>query len=156
MADDPPTGAPVAADRVAVIVVDHGSRRDGANASLEEFVRASAHLLPYPIVEPAHMELAEPSIATAFDRCVEAGATIVAMAPYFLGPGNHWDRDIPALTAAAAAPHSGVRWLVAAPLGPDTALLDLVGRRVAQCLAHVEGRAEACATCAGTDRCALR
>ena len=33
-------------------------------------MRASADRLPYPIVEPAHMELAEPSIGTAFDRCV--------------------------------------------------------------------------------------
>ena len=49
------------------------------------------------------MELAEPSLASAFDRCVAAGASIVAIAPYFLGPGSHWDRDIPALAAAAAA-----------------------------------------------------
>ncbi len=74
------------------------------------------------------MELAEPSIATAFDRCVAGGATTVAVAPYFLGPGSHWDRDIPALAAAAAAGHPGVRWLVAAPLGPDPRLLG-PGRR---------------------------
>ena len=37
-----------------------------------------------PIVEPAHMELAEPSIATAFARCVERGATTVVVFPYFL------------------------------------------------------------------------
>ena len=141
---------------VAVIVVDHGSRRAESNASLEGFVRESASLLPYPIVEPAHMELAEPSIATAFDRCVAAGATTVAIAPYFLGPGNHWDRDIPALAEAAAAPHAGVRWLVAAPLGPDPQLLGIVVKRVARCLAHVAGRAEECDTCAGTGRCTLR
>ena len=74
--------------------------------------------MPYPIVEAAHMELAEPSIGTAFDRCVAAGAATVVLAPYFLGPGNHWDRDIPALAAEAAARHPGTRWLVSAPLGP--------------------------------------
>jgi len=141
---------------VAVIVVDHGSRRAGSNESLEGFVRASASRLPYPIVEPAHMELAEPSIATAFDRCVAAGATTVAIAPYFLGPGHHWDRDIPALAEAAAAPHPGVRWLVAAPLGPDPQLLAIVEQRVAHCLAHVAGRAEECDSCSGTGRCTLR
>ena len=141
---------------VAVIIVDHGSRRAEANESLEGFVRASAAQLPYPIVESAHMELAEPSIATAFDRCVAAGASTVAIAPYFLGPGNHWDRDIPTLAAAAAAAHPGVRWLVAAPLGPDPQLLAIVGQRVARCLAHVAGRAEECDTCSGTGRCTLR
>jgi len=141
---------------LAVIVVDHGSRRPEANESLEVFVRASADRLPYPIVEPAHMELAEPSIATAFDRCVAAGAAAVVIAPYFLGPGSHWDRDIPALAAGAAARHPGVRWLVAAPLGPHPLLMDIVDRRVAHCLAHVTGSAGPCPSCAGTDRCALR
>jgi len=156
MADDTPSDVPVGTDRVAVVVVDHGSRRDEANTAFEEFVRTSAPLLPYPVVEPAHMELAEPSIATAFARCVASGATTVAVAPYFLGPGNHWDRDIPALTASAAADHPDVRWLVAAPLGPDPTLLELAGRRVAHCLAHVAGEADECATCAGTGRCTLR
>jgi len=155
---DPPSRVPddVTDGTLAVIVVDHGTRRNEANTGFEEFVRASAGRLPYPIVEPAHMELAEPSIATAFDRCVAAGATTVAIAPYFLGPGNHWDRDIPALAGASAAGHPGVRWLVAAPLGPDTRLLDLAGARLAHCLAHVDGRAGECAACAGSGRCALR
>ena len=141
---------------VAVIVVDHGSRRDESNRSFESFVAASTGHLPYPIVAAAHMELAEPSIGHAFDRCVAAGAATVVLAPYFLGPGSHWDRDIPALAAAAAARHPGVHWLVAAPLGPHPALLDLVDRRVAHCLAHVAGTAGPCPSCAGTDRCALR
>ena len=69
-------------------------------------------------VEAAHMELAEPSVGTAVDACVATGATTVVIAPYFLWPGNHWDRDIPALAAEACDPHPGVRHLVAAPLGP--------------------------------------
>ncbi len=138
-----------------VVVVDHGSRRDESNATFVEFVRASGHRLPYPIVEPAHMELAEPSIGAAFDRCVAAGATIVAVAPWFLGPGSHWDRDIPALTAEAAAHHPEVRWLVTAPLGPDPVLLDLVDRRIRQCLDHAVGPGDACVACAGSARCVL-
>jgi sirohydrochlorin ferrochelatase len=102
------------------------------------------------------MELAEPTVGTAFDRCVAAGATVVAVAPWFLGPGAHWDRDLPDLTAEAAGRHPGVRWLVAAPLGPDPLLLDLVDRRVARCLAHAAGRADACEACAGSGRCRLR
>ena len=141
---------------LAVIVVDHGSRRSESNESMETFVHASADRLPYPIVEPAHMELAEPSIGTAFDRCVTAGAVTVVLAPYFLGPGNHWDRDIPALAAEAAARHPGVGWLVTAPLGPHPMLMDIVDRRVEHCLAHVAGSAGPCTSCVGTDRCMLR
>jgi sirohydrochlorin ferrochelatase len=142
-------------DVVAVVVVDHGSRRAESTSSFEGFVRSSADRLPYPIVEPAHLELSEPTIATAFGRCVDRGATMVVVAPWFLGPGNHWDRDIPALTGAAAARHPGVHWLVAAPLGPDPLLLELVDRRVARCLEHAAGRAPACGACAASGGCVL-
>jgi sirohydrochlorin ferrochelatase len=141
---------------LAVIVVDHGSRRAESNESMEAFVRSSADRLLYPIVEPAHMELAEPSIGTAFDRCVTSGAATVVVAPYFLGPGAHWDRDIPELTAAAARRHPGVGWLVTAPLGPHPMLMDIIDRRVEHCLAHVAGTAGPCAACVGTGRCVLR
>ncbi len=156
MADDPDTAVATTGESVAVVIVDHGSRRHEANESLESFIRRSAHLLPYATVEAAHMELAEPSIATALDRCVAAGATTVVIAPYFLGPGSHSDRDIPALAAAAAAGHPGLHWLVAAPLGPDPRLLTIVGERVARCLERVAGRADECAACVGTGRCTLR
>ncbi len=151
--DLPTSGVP---EPLAVIVVDHGSRRSVSNESMEAFVRSSAERLGFPIVEPAHMELAEPSIGTAFDRCVAAGAATVVLAPYFLGPGNHWDRDIPALAAEASARHPGVRWLVAAPLGPHPLLMDIIDRRVTHCLAHVAGTAGPCPACAGTGRCTLR
>ncbi len=151
------TGAGAVAGRpLAVIVVDHGSRRIESNETMEAFVRSSAERLPYPIVEPAHMEMAEPSVGTAFDRCVTAGAGTVVLAPYFLGPGTHWDRDIPALAAGAAARHPGVAWLVTAPLGPHPLLIDIVGGRVEHCLAHVAGSAGECSACVGTGRCVLR
>jgi sirohydrochlorin ferrochelatase len=63
---------------------------------LEEVARLFAQRFAstYEIVEPAHMELTEPSIATAYDRCVGRGATRVVVCPFFLGPGKHWTSDI--------------------------------------------------------------
>src|SRR4051812_32481691 len=89
-------------DSIGVVIVDHGSRRDESNRRHEAFVRKWRASRVYPIVEAAHMELASPSIGTAFDACVAAGAETVVIAPYFLGPGNHWDRDIPDLAAEAS------------------------------------------------------
>lgn len=80
------------------------------------------------------MELAEPSIATAFRRCVEAGATRVIVVPYFLAPGRHWTEDVPHLAAEAAAPHSGLEYLVAAPLGVHPLLLAVIDERIAESL----------------------
>jgi sirohydrochlorin ferrochelatase len=136
-----------------LVLVDHGSRRTASNELHEQTVRAWRESSAYPIVEPAHMELAEPSIGAAFDACVAQGATTVVVQPYFLGPGRHWDRDIPELAGAAAARHPGVRYLVTAPLGPHPLLMQIVDDRVRQCVAHANGDAPECDLCAGTGRC---
>jgi len=139
-----------------IIVVDHGSRRDESNAMLVDVVRSFAEATGMPIVEPAHMELAEPSIATAFDRCVERGATTVVVFPYFLLPGRHWSDDIPRLAAAAAKKHLGVRYLVTAPFAMHPLMAQVIQQRINHCLSHSRGNADACELCAGTDRCQLR
>jgi sirohydrochlorin ferrochelatase len=119
-----------------IVIVDHGSRREESNRQLEEiagmFARRFATL--YSIVEPAHMELAEPSIATAFGKCVGRGAKRVVVCPFFLGPGKHWTQDIPSLTAEAAARHPGVAYQIASTLGADDLILDLLNKRVLECL----------------------
>lgn len=145
-----------AAGTQAVIVVDHGSRRAESNRRHEEFVARWAGESGFPIVRAAHMELAEPSIATAFAECEAAGATTIVVVPYFLGPGTHWDRDIPALAAAAAGAHPDVRYLVTAPLGPHPLLMRIVEERIDQCVRHASGSAPGCALCEGTSGCALR
>ena len=139
-----------------VILVDHGSRRPESNDMLLDVVRNFAESSGHSIVEPAHMELTEPSIATAFTRCVEQGATTVVVFPYFLLPGRHWNEDIPRLAAAAASNHPGVRYLVTAPFAMHPLMARVINERIAHCLAHTQGDADACELCAGTDRCQLR
>jgi sirohydrochlorin ferrochelatase len=95
------------------------------------------------------MELAEPSIATAFTRCVDQGAQVVVVFPYFLSPGRHWKQDIPALTAAAAEQHPGIRHLVTAPLGLHPLLLQVISERIGHCLAHAAGENDTCDICRG-------
>lgn len=141
---------------IGLIVVDHGSRRAESNAMLETMAAIVAGTVPYEIVEPAHMELAEPSIATAFDACVARGARTVVVSPYFLLPGRHWSQDIPALVEEAASRHPGVAFLVAAPFGLHPLMAQVVGSRVEHCLAHARGEAEECEVCAGTGTCRMR
>ncbi|MGH9081430.1 MAG: CbiX/SirB N-terminal domain-containing protein [Acidimicrobiales bacterium] len=141
---------------LGVVIVDHGSSRGEANRRHESFVEEWGGSERHRIVEAAHMELAEPSIATAFDACVAAGATTVVIVPYFLWPGRHWDHDIPMLAAEAAAHHEDVDYLVAAPLGPHPLLATIVEQRIEHCLAHVAGEAPECEVCVGSGRCRLR
>ncbi len=77
------------------------------------------------------------------------------MAPYFLAPGKHWNKDIPRLTAEAAQAHPGIHYIVTAPIGLHPLMCDLIGSRIDHCLNHVAGRAEECEVCAGTGRCVM-
>lgn len=142
-------------DPIGLIVVDHGSRRAESNRMLEEMVAMVRQVVSYDIVEPAHMELAEPSIGTAFDACVARGARTVVVSPYFLLPGKHWSQDIPALVEEAAGRHPGVTYLVAAPFGLHPLMAEVVNSRVEHCLAHVRGEVPECEACAGTGTCRM-
>ncbi|KAM3286719.1 sirohydrochlorin ferrochelatase, chloroplastic isoform X1 [Capsicum chacoense] len=139
-----------------VIIVDHGSRRKESNLMLNEFVAMFRERNKYPIVEPAHMELAEPSIKDAFSSCVQQGAQRVIVSPFFLSPGRHWNQDIPSLTAEAAKEHPGVSYVVTAPLGLHELLVDVMNDRIKHCLSHITGKADECSVCAGTGKCQLR
>lgn len=119
-----------------IVIVDHGSRRTESNKMLEEVARLFGERFAerFEIVEPAHMELCEPSIATAYARCVERGASRVIVCPFFLGPGKHWTSDIPRLAAEAAEAHPGTRYHVTMPLGIDDLILDLLAKRASHCV----------------------
>ena len=146
----------LAPDETGLVIADHGSRRAESNEMLLAMVDMVRAAVPYRVVEPAHMELAEPSIATAFDRCVAAGCRRVVVTPYFLLPGRHWSQDIPALAREAAATHPGISFMVSAPLGLHPLMAEVVGARVEHCLRHVAGEVPECEACAGTGVCVMR
>ncbi len=121
-----------------IIIVDHGSRRRESNQMLADVASrfAARFADAFDIVEPAHMELAEPTIATAYARCVAQGAVRILVCPFFLGPGKHWTEDIPRLTAEAARPFPQTHFHVTPTLGSDDLILDLLRKRIGQCAQH--------------------
>ena len=143
----------VSFEQLGVIVVDHGSRRKESNAALLDVVQQFAASTSYKLIEPAHMELAEPSIEQAFDRLVERGAKFVVVHPYFLLPGRHWAEDIPALALAASKKHPNVQHLVTAPLGIHSLMATIMHDRIRHCVDHVAGMAESCDLCDEQGRC---
>jgi sirohydrochlorin ferrochelatase len=165
---DPPTDPPdaqpalwaallrplgVGLNEVGVIVVDHGSKRAASNEMLVMFAQLYRDEGPFAIVEPAHMELAPPTIAQAFARCVERGARLVLVSPFFLLPGRHWTADIPRLTREAARSYPEVRWLVAAPLGLHPLLPRVMVERAEQCLRRLHDPSVSCDVCQASGTC---
>ena len=74
MATTDPNPVPVNDPKIAMILVDHGSRRDEANRVVEEIAAQIRQDEQYSFVAVAHMELVEPTLGEAFKRCAEWGA----------------------------------------------------------------------------------
>jgi sirohydrochlorin ferrochelatase len=113
----------------AIVVVDHGSKREAANKTLNDviaIIRGRSSTVP---IYGAHMELASPTISDAFRTAVERGANHIIVVPFFLAPGRHVSSDIPALVSHAAQSHPGVTFDVRSPIGTHPAIADLVIER---------------------------
>ena len=112
------------------VIVDHGSRVESANIEFERLVREFAAARGLPIVEPAHMELASPTIAEAFALAVAAGAESIVVHPYFLALGRHAREDVPAQCEHAAATWPRLRWRITPPTGRSPLIFDAIAERI--------------------------
>ncbi len=119
----------------ALVIVDHGSRRQAANQVADAIAAMIRDRGRFLAVAVAHMEIAEPTLAQALGACVDAGARRIVVTPLFLAPGRHASEDIPGLCADQGHTWPDVAIVVAAPLGADTALADLLLRRADEALA---------------------
>jgi sirohydrochlorin ferrochelatase len=111
----------------AILLIDHGSRRDAANEMMDcmaNLVQAMAGA--DVVVRYAHMELAEPSIAAGVKQCVDAGATELIVFPYMLSPGKHSTGDIPRMVAVAAAGFPALDIRVTSAFGVHEKLAELI------------------------------
>jgi len=131
----------LADDSLGVVIIDHGSKEQQSNDLFAEIVSMIAHQTGYLTVQPAHLAFSEPTLATAFARCVAQGARGVVIFPYFLLPGRHSMHDIPQLARQAATAHPGIPYAVAHPLGVHQGLCRIVEDGIRSCIAaaHTTG-----------------
>jgi sirohydrochlorin ferrochelatase len=123
------SGINIAARRVALLLIAHGSRRSEANADLEYIAAGIRERGRYPIVQVSYLEMAEPGIETGVSLCVEKGATEVIMLPYFLSPGMHVVEDLTLARKQSSERFPAVRITLAEPLGRHPLLVDVVEER---------------------------
>lgn len=111
-----------------LLLIAHGSRRQGANDEIERLAKRVAGLADndYDGVVAAFLELADPDIHLGISRCVELGADHIVVLPYFLAGGNHVNKDIPGEIDCASAGLPQVKIELAQYLGASDAMADLV------------------------------
>ncbi len=109
-----------------LLIVDHGSRNEEANARLAEFARRVAEARPDWLVEYAHMELASPGFEAGIEALVGRGARAILVHLHFLGTGFHVRESLPRLAEAMRARHPGIGIELTLPLGDDPRLVEIV------------------------------
>src|SRR5262245_21266744 len=111
----------------ALLLIAHGSRQPEANDDLA-YVASALRQRGYGVVE-SFLELAEPDIDDGGKRCVDQGARLVVLVPYFLSAGVHVQRDLTAARDRLARCHPHVEFRLAEPLGRHPLLLEIVAQR---------------------------
>lgn len=114
----------------AVLLIAHGSRLPAANEDLVRLAEAVRKRGRYGIVEIAYLEIAEPTIPAGARRCVERGAKVVLMLPYFLSAGAHVVDDLERHRGDLSAEFPDVRFTLRPPLGLHPQLIDVVLERL--------------------------
>jgi sirohydrochlorin ferrochelatase len=113
-----------------LLIVDHGTRSESANARLAVFADRIASERPGWLVVHAHMELAAPNFEQAIDSLVRSGANRILVHLHFLGSGYHVRESIPQLVDAARERHPQVEIQTSTPIGDDPRLLQIVVDRM--------------------------
>ncbi|HEY5719659.1 MAG TPA: CbiX/SirB N-terminal domain-containing protein [Gammaproteobacteria bacterium] len=113
----------------ALILVAHGSRDANSNQVVLDLAGELADRLgsEYDCVRPAFLEFAEPEPDQAIAGCVECGVDQIVVLPYFLAPGRHVTRDVPALLARVRSAHPQVEFELLPYAGSAPQLAGAIG-----------------------------
>ncbi len=117
----------------AVVLVGRGSSDPDAGADLYKVARLLADGRGLPMVEPAFIQVAQPDVPTALERCRRLGATTIVVAPFLLFTGRLLPR-VYRQAAEWAEAHPGLDVRGAGHLGPDRRLARLVLERYREAL----------------------
>jgi len=112
----------------AVVLVGRGSSDPDATSDLYKVARLLADGRGLPTVEPAFVQVAQPDVRGALERCRRLGARRIVLAPFLLFTGRLLPR-VYREAAEWAAEHPEVEVRGAAHLGPDRRLARLLLER---------------------------
>ena len=113
----------------AVLLAAHGSPDPAANAPIHAVAAMVATRYALSKVATCSLGLNAPAISTAIDAQLAAGYREMMVVPYLPQIGGHATNDMPAQIAAARERYPGVSLSLAAYLGYDPLLSDVLHDR---------------------------
>lgn len=110
----------------AILYIGHGTRHKLGVLQCIEFIRTVKQSIDVPIQEIAFLELVEPTIEDGVRRCVEKGATSIAIMPLLLLTAHHAKQDIPQELQAVQKLYPYIQFSYGKPLGIEQELIATV------------------------------
>jgi sirohydrochlorin ferrochelatase len=118
--------------KTAVIILGHGSRSGGADDAAQRIAAEVRKSGVYEIVEHAFLQYVPPSPYKALENCIRKHAEKIVIVPFFMHPGAHVTKDIPAFVEKARKQHPNIEIMVTDFAGSHPLMteivLDLVGK----------------------------
>ena len=111
----------------SLLIVAHGSRRRESNDEVRQLAgQLGALESMYDRIEPAFLELAEPSIPDGLRQLIQSGSEDIVVMPYFLSAGRHVAEDIPREVDSVRAEYPAVTIHLAPYLGAAAGITRLI------------------------------
>jgi sirohydrochlorin ferrochelatase len=114
----------------AVLYIGHGSRVREANQQAADFLTKSMEAISAPIQEYCFLELAKPTIAEGVARCIEQGASKIAVVPLLLLTAGHAKVDIPEELEKIKKDYPLIEIHYGRPLGVHDSIVDILMERM--------------------------
>jgi sirohydrochlorin ferrochelatase len=116
----------------AVIYICHGSRVAEGREQAAAFIKKVMERVDSPIQEYCFLELAEPTIESAFTKCLNQGATKIAIIPVLLLTAAHAKKDIPEEIKRVTATFQHVEIRYGQPIGVNDKMINPLVERITE------------------------
>jgi sirohydrochlorin ferrochelatase len=110
----------------AVIILGHGSKSEGADKAVQRVAAEVKKRGGYEIVEQAFLQYTSPGLMDTIEACARQKVGRIVIVPFFMQPGAHVTRDIPALIEQARKKHPGVEILMTDFVGSHPLMAEIV------------------------------
>jgi len=112
--------------KTAVIILGHGSRSGGADETVKRVAAEVKKSGGHEIVEYAFLQYVKPALQDALEYCIRQQAKTVVIVPFFMQPGVHVTKDIPAFVEKAKKEHPAIDIKTTDCVGSHTLMAKIV------------------------------
>ncbi|PLR74677.1 sirohydrochlorin chelatase [Bacillus sp. UMB0728] len=110
----------------AILYIGHGTRSKKGAQEARDFLNRIISKSSSRIQEISFLELAEPSIGEAYEKCIRRGASSIRVVPIFLLSAGHIKEDIPDILKELKNNFPDIPVEVADPFGVQQTIIDAV------------------------------